>query len=195
MTYSRAVQLLATAIGFLTGLSTISLAQSRLGGDTALTYQWVHTNAQPGNCGCFGLNGGGLSASINAFSHLAAVVDVSGAYEGRGTATGNTLTLVSYLAGSRFYLLRPEPHPYHRLQPFAQVLLGAAHAGGGIAGAGDGTYAFAARAGAGLDLPVKNQFSIRLIQADYFLTNFENTTNNHQNNILLGAGAVFHWSR
>jgi hypothetical protein len=33
-----------------------------------------------------------------------------------------------------------------------------------------------------------------VIQADYYLTNFANGVNDHQNNLLLGAGVVFHWS-
>jgi hypothetical protein len=30
---------------------------------------------------------------------------------------------------------------------------------------------------------------------DYYLTTFANSTNDHQNNLLVGAGIVFHWSR
>lgn len=194
MTKNKTRRLLGTAIGLLLAASVSSVGQA-VHGDTALTYQWVHSNTQPGVCGCFGLNGGGVSASIDTIPHLSAVVSVDGAYEGKGSPTGNTLTLVSYLAGLRFSFRRPGSVAHHRPQPFAQVLLGTAHAGGGVAGAGDGTFAFATRAGGGLDLPLHKTFSVRLIQADYFLTDFANTTNNDQNNLKLGAGAVFRWSR
>jgi outer membrane immunogenic protein len=30
---------------------------------------------------------------------------------------------------------------------------------------------------------------------DYYLTEFTNSTNNRQNNVLVGAGIVFHWAR
>lgn len=190
----KTIRLLGAALTVLLTASISSVGQT-VHGDAALTYQWVHSNTQPGSCGCFGLNGGGVSASLDVFSRLAAVVDVSGAYEGNASPTANTLTLVSYLAGPRLYLRRPGPTAHHQLQPFAQVLLGTAHAGGGIAGAGDGTYAFATRAGGGLDLSVYKTFSVRLVQVDYLLTDFANTTNNHQNNFLLGTGVVFRWSR
>jgi len=36
---------------------------------------------------------------------------------------------------------------------------------------------------------------VRIIQVDYYLTNFSNLTNDHQNNLLIGAGIVFRWSR
>jgi outer membrane immunogenic protein len=72
-------------------------------------------------------------------------------------------------------------------------LVGVSHAGGGAAGLGDGTNRFAARAGGGLDVPVSRRFSVRG-QIDYFATTFANATNDHQNNLLIGAGLVYHWS-
>ena len=194
MIAKTSMRLLAAAWGLTLVACLPSLAQSTHQGDAAATYQWVHTNAQPGDCGCFGLNGGGVSASMGFAPHLAAVVEVSGGFEGTGSSTGNTLTLVSYLGGPRFYLGTDNPFARYHLEPFAQVLLGEAHAGGGVAGAGDGTYAFAMRAGGGFDLPVSRNFVIRLLQIDYYLTDFANTTNNHQNNFLIGAGAVVRWS-
>jgi hypothetical protein len=32
-----------------------------------------------------------------------------------------------------------------------------------------------------------------LIEADYLLTTFDNGSNNHQNNVRIGAGVVFHF--
>jgi outer membrane immunogenic protein len=86
-------------------------------------------------------------------------------------------------------------HGPHALQPFAQVLVGGAHAGGGVAGVADGTSAFAGRLGGGIDLPLTTGIAVRVIQADYYLTDFANSADNHQNNTLIGAGVVVHWSR
>ena len=163
------------------------------GGDVALTYHWVRSNTQPADCGCFDLNGGGISASWHFAEKWAAVAEVSGEHADSGPSTGNSLTLVSYLAGVRYTLPQVWRHGSHRPQPFAQVLAGAAHAGGGIAGAGDGTMAFAARVGGGLDVPLTSHIAIRALQVDYDLTDFPNSTNNHQNNLLLGAGLVYRW--
>jgi outer membrane immunogenic protein len=194
VTKKKGIHLLRRLVVFLIVGCAPCVAQATHG-DAALTYQWTHTNAQPGSCGCFGLNGGGLAVSWGTFSHVSAVLDVSGGYEGSGSPSGDTLTLVSYLAGGRYSFRKPTVYSQHQLHPFGQILVGVAHAGGGIAGAGDGTYAFAARAGGGVDLPLSRRWSVRLIQADYYFTRFANTTNNHQNNILLSAGAVVHWSR
>lgn len=62
---------------------------------------------------------------------------------------------------------------------------------GGIAGAGDHAYAFESRVGGGIDIPLSPHFVLRMVQADYEATTFANSVNNHQNNLLLGAGVVF----
>jgi hypothetical protein len=163
-------------------------------GDAALTYHWVRTNTQPGECGCFDLNGGGVSGSWNLGSRWSAVAEIGAERAANALSTGKSLTLTSYLGGARYHFVRPRPQSSHTLRPFGQLLLGAGHAGGGMAGAGDATYALITRIGGGIDLPLGSVVAIRVIQADYYLTNFANGVNDHQNNLLLGAGVVFHWS-
>lgn len=177
------------------GAST-AMAQEGISGDAAVTYQWVHTNAGPGQCGCFGLNGGGISASWNVRGPWSVVADFSSQAATGAPTVGSSLTLTSGLAGARFELPRLRRtwiHGAHRVQPFAQILMGASHAGGGAAGLGDATVRFAAQAGGGIDVPVSRRFSVRG-QVDYFATTFANATNDHQNNLLIGAGVVYHWS-
>jgi outer membrane immunogenic protein len=172
--------------------------ESSFSGDAAVTYHWVHTNAGPGHCGCFGLNGAGISGSWNVRGPWSLVTEFSSEYTSSGQPAGNSLTLTSMLAGGRYQPPR-FPHSWlhgaSRVQPFAQVLLGAAHAGGGVAGVGDASYGFAARLGGGLDLPVSSRFAVRVIQVDYYLTHIANAVNDRQNNLLIGAGIVFHWSK
>jgi outer membrane immunogenic protein len=183
------------AIIFLFAGSTAALAQESYKGDAAATYQWVRANAGPGECGCFGTNGGGLSGSWNFHGRWSLVADIS-AQTGTGAPTaGSSLTLVSYLAGARYRIPQPWFEGKHKPEPFAQLLLGAAHAGGGVAGVADGSYSFAARIGGGVDVPLNSRFALRVVQLDYYLTTFANSTNDHQNNLLVGAGIVFHWSR
>lgn len=192
---------IALATGLLFCMASAALGQAvptaraSTTGDAALTYHWVRSNTQPGDCGCFDLNGGSVSGSWNVRPRFAVVAEVSGEYAGNGPSTGNSLTLISYLAGARYGLRQPRLRKPHELQPFAQLLVGAAHAGGGIAGAGDSSNAFATRMGGGIDLPVSPRFAVRILQVDYYLTNFANSTNDHQNNLLLGAGVVYRWSR
>jgi outer membrane immunogenic protein len=164
-------------------------------GDVALTYDWVRTNAEPGDCGCFGLNGGGISASVDFRSRWAAVAEITVAHTGSGPVADHSLTLSSYQAGVRYRIAEPWMKSSHALQPFAQTLLGAAHSSGGVAGAADGSTMFALRVGGGIDLPINSRFAIRVIQADYYLTTGKNGVNDRQNNLLLGAGIVYRWSR
>jgi hypothetical protein len=190
---------IALMTGLLLGAATAAMGQGvgspTGGGDVALTYHWVRSNTQPGDCGCFDLNGVGLSASVHFSEKWAAVAEVSGEYADNGPSTGNTLTLASYLGGLRYTLPQPWHRGAHSPQPFAQVLIGAAHAGGGIAGAGDGTVAFETRGGGGLDVPLNSRFALRVLQVDYDLTRFPNSTNSHQNNLLVGAGLVYRWGQ
>ena len=187
--------LLLCTVLLLAGASAALAQQDTYGGDAAATYHWVHANAGPGQCGCVGLNGGGLSGSWNFRSSWSAVVDVSAETRNSPPQANNSLTLVSYLAGARYKLRQPWLEGNHKPQPFAQVVLGAAHAGGGETGVADGSYKFATRIGGGIDVPLSAHLAVRIIQIDYYLTTFANATNDHQNNLLVGAGIVYRWSR
>ena len=183
-------------LGLLVGIAPATWAQTATtrsypGSDAAVMYQWAQSNTQPGDCGCFTANGVGLSGALHVATHWAAVAEVSAAFASKGPQTGNSLTLASFLAGAQYHLPQNFTHMSHPLQPYVQVLVGAAHAGGGIAGAGDGTFAFAARVGGGLDVSLTSSVAMRLVEADYFPTDFANAANGHQNNVLLASGIVY----
>jgi hypothetical protein len=61
------MRIIALVLAVFAGTTAAAAAQQSsnkvLPGDVALSYHWVHCNTQPADCGCFGLNGGGLSAS------------------------------------------------------------------------------------------------------------------------------------
>jgi outer membrane immunogenic protein len=185
--------LLLTAMLLFAGASAAH-AQGTYNGDLAATYYWVRSNAGPGDCGCFGLNGGGLSGSWNFNGPWSVVADISLEHTGSGAPVGNSLTLTSFLAGARYQVPQRWFEGNHQPQPFAQILLGSTHAGGGVAGVADGAFQFAARIGGGIDVPLNSHFAVRVVQIDYYLTTFANATNDHQNNFLVGAGIVYHWS-
>jgi outer membrane immunogenic protein len=185
---------LLSTILLLVGASGAA-AQGSYSGDAAAVYHWVRSNAGPGECGCFGLNGGGISGSWNFHGPWSVVADISSEFNGSAPLAGDSLTLTSFLAGARYRIPQPWLEGNHKPQPFAQILLGEAHAGGGVAGVADGSHEFATRMGGGIDVPVNSHFAVRIIQLDYFLTTFANSTNDHQNNLLVGAGIVYHWSR
>jgi outer membrane immunogenic protein len=186
---------LLSTILLLAGASAAVAQQDAYSGDAAAAYHWVRSNAGPGQCGCFGMNGGGVSGSWNFHGPWSAVVDISAENTGSAPPANNPLTLVSYLAGARYKIPQPWFQGNHKPQPFAQIILGAAHAGGTEAGVADGSYTFATRIGGGIDVPLNEHFSVRVVQIDYYLTTFVNATNDHQNNLLVGAGIVYRWSR
>ena len=179
----------------LLGLALACIAApAALAQDTPLVevgagYNYVHTNAPPGGCGCFSLHGGSGWLAYNFTSAFAAVGEIGVQHASNVNNTGTDLTLTSYLFGPRFAYRK-----YPRLTPFAQALVGGTHGNGSIAaGSSSSANAFALEAGGGVDFNLRSRFALRLIQADYFYTHFDNADNNHQNNLRLSAGVVFRW--
>jgi len=163
--------------------------------DLALGYSYLHSNAPPGGCGCFNLNGGNVTFAWPLRSGLFALAgDVAIAHAATVSSSGDSLTLTTFTAGVRYM----PPLGHSSLQPFGQALLGLAHSTGTLVqgsnpGAANAGAAFAATFGGGLDWCATPRFSIRLVEADYLLTTFDNGTNNRQNNLRISAGVVVHF--
>ena len=163
--------------------------------EVAATYDWFHTNAPPGGCGCFSLNGGMVSFALPINQgRVAVVVEFDDGYASHVLNTGRDLNMSTFMAGVRY----SPGAGRHRLQPFGQILIGAARLDGSLAGGSPSTTAnasgaFAGSVGGGLDLRLSHHFAVRLVQAQYLATTFDNFSNNHQNNVEVGAGAVFHF--
>jgi hypothetical protein len=182
--------------------ATVAAAQNSFTGqqpayraEVATTYQWVRTNTPNGTCNCFYLNGGSLSGAWRFTPKISGVIALSLDHASNVLGSGQSLTLSSYMAGPRLRLLQSWEHGPHTPEPYAQILIGAAHAGGGAAGAGDRSNVFVARAGGGLDENIGRGFAARLFEVDYYLTDFANDGNNHQNSLLIETGLVYRWSR
>lgn len=159
--------------------------------DISAGYSYVRSNQPPGGCGCFSMNGGHASFAYNLTSHFGAVADFNIVHTGNIVGSGQGLTLTSYLFGPQFTFPLSS-----RFAPFAHALIGDAHANG----LGYGTNGLSANAlggviGGGLDLRVRHEISVRLFEADYFYTRFQNGVNTHQNNLRLVFGVVFHLGR
>ena len=163
--------------------------------EVALGYTYLHSNAPPGGCGCFNLNGGSadFAWAIKPGS-WDLVGDVVGGYASGVSAAGYGLTLTAFTGGVRYL----PPMGHSSFQPFGQVLAGVAHSSGTLVqGSQSATTnagaAFAGNFGGGVDLRIDHRFSVRLVEADYLLTTFDNGTNNHQNNLRISAGVVIHF--
>jgi peptidoglycan-associated lipoprotein len=175
---------------FTFGLAAQAHAQSAPRFEAGVDYSYVRSNTPPGGCACFALNGGGGSLAYY-FSHsLAAVADINSGHSSNIGIGTSDLTLTSYVFGPRYYW-----HSHAKTTPFAQVLLGGAHANNSlalrVAGRQVSSDAFAAKIGGGVDLPLNQRFALRPFEANYYLTHFSNGINDHQNNLQLGAGVIF----
>ena len=172
-------------------------AEKPLRSELALDYSYLHSNAPPGGCGCFNLNGGSATfAWAIKPGSWDLVGDVVSTHAGSVSSAGYSLTLTAFTAGVRYI------PPFHTssLRPFGQVLLGLAHSSGTLvqspnAEATNAGAAFASNIGGGLDMHASRRFSIRLFEADYLLTTFDNGSNNRQNNLRISAGVVMHFGQ
>jgi peptidoglycan-associated lipoprotein len=192
------IRIIASTLLLLAALALFaaaSRAQSALPGkpvqplELALTYNWAHSNAPPGNCGCFSLNGAGLQLAWPAERKgFALTADLAVVDQPNALLTGNSLTLGIFLAGAQY---RPAK-PVRRWQPFAEVLAGFGHASGKMIASSrpaiDANFAFAGEAGGGLDLRLSRRWLWRAAQADYMAATFNNGSNNHQNIFRLNTG-------
>jgi opacity protein-like surface antigen len=135
-------------------------------------------------------HGGNGTLIYNLGNYLGVVGDFGAGHDGDTFFSGTTVT---YLGGARI-------HTNTRWDLFAEGLLGGAHIS--ITPTGGNTVsknAFAWKLGGGLDYRLTPMISIRLIQADYLGTRFNNGKNNGfgnsntQNNLQVAAGVVFHF--
>jgi outer membrane immunogenic protein len=185
----KTVATLLLALGFTAMIPQRALAQSGSLVDVGVDYNYVRSNVPAGGCGCFGLNGGSGWASFNFTHSLGVVGEIASQYASNISGTGADLTLTSYLAGPRYTWTHAG-----RFAPFAQVLVGAAHAGGALSPGSSGlpgsANAFAMTAGGGVDVGITRRFALRAFEADYYLTRFDNGVNDHQNNLRIGIGLV-----
>ncbi len=157
--------------------------------DVGLDYNYVRSNAPAGGCGCFSLNGGSGWVAFDFSPAIAIVGEIASQHASNISGTGADLTLTSFLAGPRYTRTVAS-----RFAPFAQVLLGGAHAGGSLAPGNSGlpgsADAFAMTAGGGLDIKLTRHFAVRAFEADYYLTRFDNGVNDHQNSLRIAAGVI-----
>ena len=152
------------------------------------------------------LNGGSTSLAYNFNRYLGVVADLgaytnsemrfTGGYTSTVNVNNSDVAVWSYLFGPRLSFRN-----YHRITPFAQVLFGGVHANQvTLAGCTvncillPSQSSFAMTAGGGVDLRVHRHIGIRIIQAEYLMTNFKSYStgaSGMQNDMRLSSGVVF----
>ena len=160
--------------------------------EISFNYSYARSNAAPGQCGCFNMNGGSSEVAFHAFRALSVVADLTGERAAIiGANAGDGVSLVAFAVGPRF------SHRFvgGKFTPFVQGLVGAVHGFDGLfPGSNDSLFgaanARAVMAGGGLDLTINRHLAIRAIQADYLRTQLPNGQGNEQNLLRAGAGIV-----
>jgi len=153
------------------------------------------------------LNGGSTSVAFNLNRYLGLVGDFGGFNETRLLlTTGNSPTALGHYQavddGTVFtYLFGPRLsfRNHDRITPFAQVLFGGIHASEEslcptCTASLPAENSFAVTAGGGLDWRLHHRLAIRIVQAEYMMTRFDNLSTGStqaQNDIRLSTGLVF----
>jgi hypothetical protein len=158
--------------------------------EIGLNYSWLHVNSANFDYQRTG-NGGSGYLEYNVSRVLGLVADFGGY---ANTRTGINDKALTYLFGPRFNLRH-----FERFTPYLQFLFGGAHAWSGPNDLQQTQDSFATAAGGGLDVNLSKHISIKPIQVEYVMTQFDSAAlggstkdfGNHQNDIRYSGGVVF----
>ncbi len=180
-----ALVIAAATIGRASSAQTISAPQkSAL--EIAFTYAATTTDETGGMR--FWMQGGVAQIDGRFYGGWGVVADIAGAHIANINSTGVGLDLVTATFGPR-YTWKPA---HSRYGFYGQGLLGQAWGMNSVfpgpAGANTAANGMAIKAGGGVNINVGWNFALRVVEANYLRTQLPNSTNNVQNNLMLGAG-------
>jgi hypothetical protein len=158
--------------------------------EVGLSYSWLHVNSSNFDFQRTG-NGGSGYVEYNINPIIGLVGDFGGY---ANTRTGINDKALTYLFGPRFNMRH-----FQRWTPYVQFLFGGAYAWSGPNGFQQNQNAFATAAGGGLDFNWTRRISIKPIQVEYVMTQFDSAKlggstagfGDHQNDVRYSAGVVF----
>jgi len=157
--------------------------------DLGVNYVADISNAPPGTCGCFLMQGGGATVRFGLPYRLSAVADLSVVNTNNVPNTGFGLGLTTILGGAQYRL------PNGRYTNYGQVLLGAVRGFDSVfpANSSNSPSAFAYALGAGSEVKINRRFAARLIELDYLRTGLPNNSTNWQNHLKIASGLIVHF--
>ncbi len=158
--------------------------------EVGVNYSWLHVNSA--NYDFQRTGNGGSGYFVYNLNKTVGLVGDFGGYA--NTRTGIDDKALTYLFGPRFSWRH-----YSRFTPYAQFLFGGAYAWSGPSGRDNTQNAFATAAGGGLDYNLNHRISIKPIQVEYVMTQFDSAAlggstkgfGSHQNDVRYSAGVVF----
>jgi outer membrane protein OmpA-like peptidoglycan-associated protein len=149
-----------------------------------------YVNFNPGGTLSSFNNFGGSGAGVWNISRWVGLTEELGGLSYNRNFNGTSLHggITTFLGGPRLNL-----RMFDHFVPFAEFLLGGAHAGSQMTGTSSQT-AFALAAGGGVDIILSNHVAWRFAEIDYLMTNFSGSAvggSARQDNLRLGTGIVF----
>jgi outer membrane immunogenic protein len=157
-------------------------------------YSAMISNAPPGKCGCFLLNGGSSEALFHVWKNIAAVVQLTGDHTGNVPQSQQGLSLVSYKAGPRYSFAMPR-----RVTVYGQFLAGRMH--------GFDTYfprddaqpngsasSLAFSTGGGVEIGITDWLSVRTVEAEFLASHMPNDLSGRQHSFRVSSGLIFRFS-
>ena len=148
-------------------------------------YNYFHANAPPGQCGCFGLNGGSGSVIVNLTSVWSGVADIAVALANNVDNTQQNITIVNYLFGPRY-----TRRNFSRFVPYGQILFGGAKENVNFDFVIN-RNSFGLLGGGGVTTKLGKGFGLTIAEVDYVYTRIPNAKNDTQNNIRVVTGITY----
>lgn len=167
-----------------------------LGEQPELSLSYLYQGSQPVPANSwFGMNGGRAEIKLPVNAGFSLVGEVAGLHAGSYGSLAVPVTLLTFMVGPRYTFFSNGETNKKKVQPFAQFLVGAAHATQGLYPTATGVNTTASSValafGGGLQTRLTRRVSLRLLQFDYLYTHLPNGTDHFQNDFRLGAGVTF----
>jgi outer membrane immunogenic protein len=153
--------------------------------EVGANYNYFHANAPPGQCGCFGLNGGSGTVILNVTPTWSGVADIAVAFANNVDNTQQNITIINYLFGPRYTWRNSS-----RFVPYGQILFGGAKENVNF----DFTInrnSFGLLGGGGVTTKLGRRFGLTIGEVDYVYTRIPNAKNDTQNNIRISTGITY----
>ena len=157
-------------------------------------YSAMISNAPPGECGCFLLNGGNSEALFHVWKNIAAVVQLTGDHTGNVPQSQHGLSLITYMTGPRYSLLMPR-----RVTVYGQFLAGRMHGFDAYFPRDDAqpngsANSLAFSIGGGVEIGIREWLSVRTVEAEFLASHMPNDLSGRQHNFRVSSGLIFRFS-
>ncbi len=179
---------LGTVLALVLILAAPAMAQDTPKAEVFAGYNYMRFNPGLVNEPAIGQNGIRASVAYYIQPTIGIVGDLTWNRNGNANNSGTSFNTSTFMFGPK-YAYRAD-----RVTPFAQFLVGGAHASASNGVTSRSWNSFAMSLGGGVDLRATPKISVRAFQFEYLMTRFKSTDfATTQNNVRISAGVVFNF--